>query len=52
MGELNRLFVQQTRDYLFRLQINSDKDFLDLLKRTHNMMRVDEDLDANPVNSI
>ena len=41
MGELNPLFVQQTRDYLFRLQINSDKDFLDLLKRARNMMRAD-----------
>jgi hypothetical protein len=41
MGELNPLFVQQTRDYLFRLQINSDNDFLDLLKRARNMMRAD-----------
>ena len=41
MGELNPLFVQQTRDYLFRLQINSDNDFLDLLKRARNLMRAD-----------
>jgi len=41
LGELNPEFVAQTREFLARLQIASDDQFLQLLKDSRNIMRAD-----------